>query len=946
MLRPSSSVPSETFRLTARPLATPTSDTKSERRRDEYVAVPLSPVPNTKLYSSQRRIQPLPLEAMPPSQQFDSRDRFVDDAVHINAVPRSRVTVPNAGVQFDELHQLYHDLLLGFYYNEGNTTAEPEEAKAATDQRQRQRERRQQRRTNPRIAYMLKRLLPLISQGLNELGHATVHRQESLEKILPQSTKSKAFIQPPGGAVTWLARYLVRNNPTHNNQDMSDSASMASYRLQRQYSSVLAQCLREYDAWQLCMEHREAMENVNLRKIWQSIDTNEDGTLDISEVGNALQALGFQLTGQERKDTESAESAESKVPAPAFAVGNRVRARFAGKGHFYPADISALNQDGTYKLLYLDGDWEDDAKQEHMELVGVDKQKQKQKKKQQQQQQQKLRPPKIKKLTLDLNEMKQLFDALDCDGSGDVDFDEFVLGAQRWFLGREALAKAIFDRNLDAHHAVDSADMALLLQELARKRMIRSLQNAHLDSKKLFNKIDLNQDGYVDLDEFAQGISQLASAMHELSEHNQIDLILQRKATALFKEIDQDGDGLINLVEFQAFVVNFLDQGIEERANKAAQRIRDEQDTMIQMLKERGTVALQVSDKRLAKERARLDTCRLEQLAVIRPAVARFQIEVEGDANQAEQTLLNEAIQVLSECIKTASNAEHLCDVAQSDLIAAHNALSVALGQATSATRLADLKNTVNQSTSTTATEAMDMDPTPIDLAMCSVHTVTVAVDDTIAVVTKDGMPLLDRLQHAYLEAQQKRKNARARRKKMEEKQHEQHALQVALEAKRKRQAEAAALERRRKKSLMEASEQDELDRREQAAKEKEQQLREQEDAQEKERRALRLAMRRASIARDEDFKAAIRAAKAAEKEAASQAQERIDTWDPEHSVFSGRGVGQHAGFFDSDTTCQQVKTPVNVCLFYLLSIYCCVNMSIALMCLCFQLYSVLSVDL
>ena len=55
-------------------------------------------------------------------------------------------------------------------------------------------------------------------------------------------------------------------------------------------------------------------------------------------------------------------------------------------------------------------------------------------------------------MQLDFDEMKQLFAALDVDESGDIDFDEFVLGTTRWFAGREAIAKAIFDRNLHNHH--------------------------------------------------------------------------------------------------------------------------------------------------------------------------------------------------------------------------------------------------------------------------------------------------------------------------------------------------------------------------------------------------------------------------------------------------------------------------------------------------------------
>ena len=54
---------------------------------------------------------------------------------------------------------------------------------------------------------------------------------------------------------------------------------------------------------------------------------------------------------------------------PAFAEGMKVRARFAGKGHFYPARISKCNADGTYDLTYLDGDWEEGAKAEHIVAI-------------------------------------------------------------------------------------------------------------------------------------------------------------------------------------------------------------------------------------------------------------------------------------------------------------------------------------------------------------------------------------------------------------------------------------------------------------------------------------------------------------------------------------------------------------------------------------------------
>ena len=53
-------------------------------------------------------------------------------------------------------------------------------------------------------------------------------------------------------------------------------------------------------------------------------------------------------------------------PVLIFVAGQQVRAKFAGKGHFYPATISTVNEDGTFDLKYLDGDWEEGAKKENL----------------------------------------------------------------------------------------------------------------------------------------------------------------------------------------------------------------------------------------------------------------------------------------------------------------------------------------------------------------------------------------------------------------------------------------------------------------------------------------------------------------------------------------------------------------------------------------------------
>ena len=877
MLRPSSSVPNtETFRLTSRPLTAPFP------QPPVYLAVPTSSTASPPIFTTHKQ---LPLTAVPPTQPFDSRDRFLDNATHINAVPRDKVKTSSPTVHFDDLHQLYHDLLLGFYHD---TTSNGNDIE---HQRQRHRERRHERRKNPRIAFLLKNLLPLISQGLHELGHVISYRQKSFEKILPQSTKSPALVHPPGGAVNWLARYMVRNNPKHD-QEEYDSASMASSRVHRQYDAVLTQCLKEFDAWQLCIEHREALENVNLHAIWKSIDTNDDGTLDVSEVGTALEALGFQLIGKPKNSisnppTTNTMNASSML---AFVVGDRVRARFAGKGHFYPADVTALNDDGTYKLLYLDGDWEDDAKEENLEWIASTS---KVKTKQHQPpppppppQKEKEEPTTTVKhaLSIELNEMQKLFAALDVDGSGDIDFDEFVLGTTRWFLGREALTKAIFDRNLSTHHEIDTDDMSMLLQSLARKRMVRALQAAHLDSGKLFCKLDCDNDGHVDLEEFVAGVSELAMAMHEESQQNQIVMILNRNALQLFETIDLNGDGLISLEEFQTFVVKYLDEHIEQRARKAAQRICDEQEGMITLLSERGTSSLNAADKDLAAEKVRLDQCRLKQLALLRSAVERFRIDlkVENDASGPEQNLLKEALMILSDCVKTASTADKIISASLSDLVEAHNALSAAKKQKSSATILADLKSIVNYNNN---------DSTLVDLVVLSLNVVRSAVDETLAVVSNEGMPLLELLNQANKRRQENKKKNKQQRE-----------LELVMDKKRKQEA-ADTHERRRRRAVLEAAEKDANDKKKQEKERNQQKLQEKAET---ERRRIRQEMRRASIVRDEEFKAAIRAEKDAEKEAEKQALERIENWNPEQSVFSHRGVGVTAGFFDTDELCQK----------------------------------------
>ena len=52
-----------------------------------------------------------------------------------------------------------------------------------------------------------------------------------------------------------------------------------------------------------------------------------------------------------------------------FVVGQRVRARFAGKNHLYNGNIIADNGDGTYGIEYDDGDWEDELNGEFIQAI-------------------------------------------------------------------------------------------------------------------------------------------------------------------------------------------------------------------------------------------------------------------------------------------------------------------------------------------------------------------------------------------------------------------------------------------------------------------------------------------------------------------------------------------------------------------------------------------------
>ena len=61
----------------------------------------------------------------------------------------------------------------------------------------------------------------------------------------------------------------------------------------------------------------------------------------------------------------------SSGAADGLVAGAKVEAKFGGKGKFYPGTIEAANSDGTFAILFDDGDKEPSAKPEHIKLVGA-----------------------------------------------------------------------------------------------------------------------------------------------------------------------------------------------------------------------------------------------------------------------------------------------------------------------------------------------------------------------------------------------------------------------------------------------------------------------------------------------------------------------------------------------------------------------------------------------
>jgi hypothetical protein len=97
-------------------------------------------------------------------------------------------------------------------------------------------------------------------------------------------------------------------------------------------------------------------------------DTTPLKKLENTEIGvdtNAKATLAESNDTTTNSNTVASTNNENNT----FSIGQRVRARFAGKGHFYNGKITAINEDGTFYIEYDDGDFEDDAKSINIKAI-------------------------------------------------------------------------------------------------------------------------------------------------------------------------------------------------------------------------------------------------------------------------------------------------------------------------------------------------------------------------------------------------------------------------------------------------------------------------------------------------------------------------------------------------------------------------------------------------
>ena len=154
--------------------------------------------------------------------------------------------------------------------------------------------------------YIAEFLLPVLFKALPELLRAVEKNHMELDGEKHHWRYDKKLVQPikPN---QWLAQYLYRHNPKYRDTKISEKL---------------------------------------IKTISRPPTPLDSNTPDLNNFSNA-------------KDGQQATRIQYDNEEDVFVVGQRVRARFAGKGHLYNGVITANNGDGTFAIEYDDGDWED-----------------------------------------------------------------------------------------------------------------------------------------------------------------------------------------------------------------------------------------------------------------------------------------------------------------------------------------------------------------------------------------------------------------------------------------------------------------------------------------------------------------------------------------------------------------------------------------------------------
>ena len=97
-------------------------------------------------------------------------------------------------------------------------------------------------------------------------------------------------------------------------------------------------------------------------------DGGEDGGEGGGEGGGGAPGQAREEEGEARRE-EGGGHRTSGGGADGLVVGAAVKAKFGGRGKFYPGKIEAVNADGTFVILFDDGDKEPIATREEIKLV-------------------------------------------------------------------------------------------------------------------------------------------------------------------------------------------------------------------------------------------------------------------------------------------------------------------------------------------------------------------------------------------------------------------------------------------------------------------------------------------------------------------------------------------------------------------------------------------------